>query len=573
MNKSSIYQVLNQEIAEQTAPGSMFEIAEIEVRGVTMKAWKNAPNSLRDVWLSTAAFADREHIIYQDERLTFTQTHENVARIANWLVANGIEQHDRIAIAMRNYPEWMQWYWAAICIGAVPVGVNAWWVAEELEYGLKDSGPKLIVCDKERLARFEEVRDGFESMKVVTVRVDSPPEWATPHSQVMKTQANMPSVEIDTGDDACIFYTSGTTGFPKGAQLTHQGCTNNIMSYLFSLITQSRAEAIVNGEVPPDPNDPNAEPPAGVVTTPLFHVTANNTVAHAVAVRGGKLVHMYKWDAGEALKIIEKEKITNFSGVPVMGREIISHPDFDKTDTSSLTIVGGGGAAVQPDLIEKISNRATQRIAPAQGYGLTECCGVASVGLGIFLENKPTSAGMMAPIYDVKCTDENGNELPQGETGVIHIRSPQIIKGYLNRPDATAEDIVDGWFNTGDIGFVDEDNFIYLVDRAKDMVLRGGENVYCSEVEVAIFKYEGVAECAVFGVPDERLGEEVGVAILAEPEARVDVNELRVFCKSKLAAFKIPRYVWLVDQPLPRNASGKFVKRELQENLSINDAL
>jgi len=565
-----MYQVLKEVIASMTASGEMFETVNVTVRGQQLKAWANAPASLRDVWLSSATYADRDYLIYQDERLTYTQAHDQVARIANWLVSHGVKQHDRVAIAMRNYPEWMLAYWAIVSIGAVPIGVNAWWVPEELKYGLKDSDPKLLICDAERLARFDEIRSDFPELPVVGVRIEDQPDWVHPWDELLRAEPAMPQAEIDPDDDACIFYTSGTTGFPKGAQLTHRGCTNNIFSYMFMTLAQATAEASVKGLEPPTLEAADAQPPSAIIATPLFHVTANNATAQTVTVAGGKLVHMYKWDAGEALRIIEQEKITNFSGVPVMAREIVSHPDFARYDTTSLSTIGGGGAAVQPDLIDKISN--TNRIAPAQGYGLTENCGMASLATGIFLEQKPNSAGMVIPIYDVKCIDDQGKALPSGEPGEICLKGSQIIKGYLNRPEATAEAIIDGWFHTGDIGFVDEDNCIYLVDRVKDMVLRGGENVYCSEVEVALFKHEDVAECSVFGVPDERLGEEVGVAIYPRPGSQLSADALRAFCATKLAGFKVPRYFWIMDKPLPRNASGKFVKRELQQTLDISTA-
>ncbi|MEH6585915.1 MAG: class I adenylate-forming enzyme family protein [Halioglobus sp.] len=566
-----MYQQLKQVVDQMTAPGQMFEIRESEVAGHTMRTWALAPPSLRDVWLSTAGHADKDYLVYQDERWTYAQAHEEVARIANWLAANGIKQHDRVAIAMRNYPEWMLTYWALNCIGAVTVGINAWWVAEELQYGLQDSETKMLICDKERLQRFSEIRESFPDMPVVAVRVDDVPEWATPWSQVLQAEPTIPEVSIDPEDDACVFYTSGTTGKPKGAQLTHRGCVNNIFSALFSNLSQMTAQALVEGKEPPDSADPGQNQPAAIIATPLFHVTANNAVAQVLTVSGGKIVHTYKWDAGDALRIIEEEKITNFSGVPVMTREIVNHPDFPNRDTSSLQMLGGGGAAVQPDLTEKIMKSGGTAM-PAQGYGLTETCGIAAGSWGIFLNDKPNAAGRVVPVFDVKCIDVEGNTLPLGETGEICLKGPQIIKGYLNRPDDTAETIVDGWLHTGDIGFADEDNFLYLVDRAKDMVLRGGENVYCSEVEVAIFKHAAVAECAVFSVPDERLGEEVGAAVFPNEGDSVSAEDIRESCKTKLAAFKIPRYIWILDAPLPRNASGKFVKRELKDILDIADA-
>lgn len=565
-----MYQQLNQVVSEMTAPNQMFEIRETEVAGQVLKTWALAPPSLRELWLSTAGHGDKDYMVFQDERWTYTEAHDEVARIAAWLTANGVRQHDRVAIAMRNYPEWMLTYWALASIGAVSVGVNAWWVAEELKYGLEDSQVCMIVCDRERLARFADIRDELPNVRAVAVRTDEVADWATPWAEVLRATPSIPEVTIDPEDDACIFYTSGTTGKPKGAQLTHRGCVNNVFSSLFATVSQMTAQALVEGKEPSNPAE-SGQQPGAIIATPLFHVTANNAIAQVVTVSGGKMVHMYKWDAGEALRIIEEERITNFSGVPVMAREIINHPDFATRDTSSLRMLGGGGAPVQPDLTEKVMARGGNAM-PAQGYGLTETSGMAASSWGIFLNDKPGSAGRVLPVFDAKAIDAEGNDLPVGEIGEICLRGPQVIKGYLNRPEATAETIVAGWLHTGDIGFVDEDNFVFLVDRAKDMVLRGGENVYCSEVEVAIFKHDAVAEAAVFSVPDERLGEEVGAAVLPMAGEALSATELREFLADKLAPFKIPRYIWMLDTPLPRNASGKFVKRELKDMLDIADA-
>jgi acyl-CoA synthetase (AMP-forming)/AMP-acid ligase II len=565
-----MYKELQETIAEMTAPGQMFEIAQVEVGGHPVKAWASAPGSLRDVWLNTAGHGDADYLVYRDERWTYRRAHDEVARIANWLTGQGIKQHDHVAIAMRNYPEWMLAYWAITSIGAVPVGVNAWWIADELSYGLQDSATKLLICDAERLERFTEIRSALPDLPVVAVRVDDVPAWATPWSEVLTADPVMPDVTIDPDDDACIFYTSGTTGKPKGAQLTHRGCVNNILSLIFSTMAQGKAQAIALGKTPPDPMAGSTQL-ASIVATPLFHVTANNCLAQTATIAGGKLVHMHKWDPAEALRIIEEEKITIFSGVPTMSREIINHPDFAHRDTSSLTALNGGGAAVQPDLIDKIE-KGGRGAQPGQGYGMTETCGLISTSSGFFLTDKPNSAGQVLPIYDVKCLDLEGNELAAGETGEIYVRGAQVIKGYLNRPEATAESIIEGWLRTGDIGFVDEDNFIYLVDRAKDMVLRGGENVYCSEVEAALYKHPDVAECAVFSVPDERLGEEVGTAVYPREGSRPTAEDIRAFGKTQLASYKVPRYIWILEEPLPRNASGKFVKRELKKSLDIANA-
>lgn len=552
-----------------TGPGAPFEIIETEVRGSLLKTFATAPPSLREIWLSSQAFAERDYLVFQDERKTYAQAHADTAAIANWLLQQGLKPGDRIAIAMRNYPEWMLIYWACMTQGITIVGMNAWWVEEEMAYGLSDSAPKILFCDQERLDRFNNIRADFKGMKVVTIRCTSANSSDIAYETVTATPGALPDHVVDPDDDACIFYTSGTTGRPKGAQLTHRGCVSNIMNIAFFGNLGTLTTALVEKVDPPNPED--AAPVSGLITTPLFHVTANNCLAQTATVGGGKLVLMYKWDAEDALKIIEVEKITNLTGVPVMSRELISHPDFDKYDTSSLLAVGGGGAQLQPDLVAKI-DKAVATARPSTGYGMTETCGIISSISGDFFVDKPDSCGRAVPTLDAKCFDADGNEVAQGEVGELWVKGAIVIKGYLNRPDATAESITDGWLHTGDVARIDKDGFIFVVDRVKDMVLRGGENIYCAEVESVIFHIEGVAECTVFGVEDDRLGEEVGVAVVLTPGSNLDAETIRTACAVRMAKFKIPRYIWLMDNPLPRNANGKFVKRELRESLKISDA-
>ena len=565
-----MYNELKEAWNELTSPGQMFEVTTVEVRGVPLKTYALAPPSLRDVWAMAAGHGDKDYLVYQDERATYAEAQAYTASIANWLRQQGVGQGDRVAIAMRNYPEWMLSYWAITSMGAVAVGMNAWWVPHEIHYGLEDSAPKVLICDRERLQRFEEIRGDFPDLLVTAVRLeDEAPDWVVDWVEVINSPPEMPEATIDPDDDACIFYTSGTTGRPKGAQLTHRGCTNNIMNLVFANMVQPMALSKARGTPPPDPA--SAPAPASLVATPLFHVTANNCVAQATTIAGGKLVHMYKWDAGEALGLIEREKITTFSAVPMMAREVLMHPDFANTDTSSLQAMGGGGAAMQPDLVKKVGEH-MENTQPGTGYGMTETCGIISALSSAFFQDRPTSCGPAMPTFESKCVNEAGEALPPGEVGELWVRGSPVIKGYINRPDATAESITDGWLHTGDIAYLDEDGFIYLVDRAKDMVLRGGENVYCAEVENAVFEHPDVAECVVFAVPDERLGEEVGAAIHLKPGNSPDAESIRAHCKGLLASYKVPRYLWFMDEPLPRNASGKFLKRELRETLKVDAA-
>ena len=560
------YSQLKAAWSELTQKGAPFEIKEIEVRGAPMRAFVNAPPSVRELWLSTAAFGERDYLVYEDERLSYAEAHAQVGAVAAWLFSHGVQPGDRVAIAMRNYPEWLLAYWACVATGVAVVGMNAWWTPEEMAYGLKDSSPKVLILDRERLERLHEQPEMAAGITLVGVRLGGAVEGVVPWSDLIGSGGVLPEVTVDPDADACIFYTSGTTGFPKGAQLTHRGCIANLFNIVFS--GQVQALASQRGlDLPPlDPSAP-APIPVALLTTPLFHVTANNCGAYAVTAGGGKIVLMYRWDAGEALRLIEQERVTAMSGVPVMSRELVAHPDLAKRDLTSLLTLGGGGAQLPPDLVAKIdASVATAR--PNTGYGMTETCGIITAVSGDFFVDRPDSAGPVMPTFEARCVDEAGQDVPTGDVGELWVRGSPVIKGYLNRPEATAETITDGWLHTGDLARIDADGFVFIVDRKKDMVLRGGENIYSADVEACLYRHPAVAECCVFGVPDERLGEEVGAAVVLRAGERIDAEGLREHCHKLIARFKAPRYVWFLDQPLPRNANGKFLKRELRETLS-----
>lgn len=571
-----MYKQLREVWGELTAPGAPFEVTEVEVRGIRIRTYVHAPATLRDVWMASAAHGDKAYLVYEDERWTYAEAHRQVACFANWLVANGVKPGDRVAIAMRNYPEWLLTYWASLSIGAAAVGMNAWWTEPEMAYALSDANPKVLIADAERLQRFLPQRATVPACRVVAVRAtDALPGDIIDWSEIVSASAGsevMPEIHVDPDQDASIFYTSGTTGRPKGAQLTHRGCVNNLLSLAF----WGTAQAIASQRARPSSAPPSQDTASGqlssLLCTPLFHVTANNCAAQTMTLAGGKLVHMYKWDPAEALRLIERERITNFSGVPVMARELIMHPDFAKTDTSTLKAFGGGGAQLQPDLVSKI-DQSVRNARPSTGYGMTETCGVITANSADFFVDKPTSVGPALPVFESRCIDEDGKVVPTGQIGELCVRGAQVIRGYLNREAETAEAIQDGWLRTGDIARIDDDGFIFIVDRAKDMVLRGGENVYSAEVEIALFDHPAVAECAVFGVPDDRLGEEVAAVVVPVPGRTIDAEALRAHCAERLAKYKVPRYIWLSTEALPRNASGKFLKRQLREDFDIADAL
>jgi long-chain acyl-CoA synthetase len=563
---------------ELTGPGGPFETTTIEVRGVPIKVFTAAPTDMRVLWELSAGYGDRTYIVYEDERYTYADMHARVRSLAHVLrEMHGVREGDRVAVAMRNYPEWVITYWATVSIGAAVVGMNAWWTGPEMEYGLSDSRPKVLIADDERIERVLPHLDGLRSeapLHVISVRSDRalPDDASRWHDVVDPESAPdaLPPATIDPDDDACIFYTSGTTGFPKGAQLTHRGSVHNVLHLAFMPAVAAAADAkaveVGGAEPPAAANGAPSGPPVLMAPTPLFHVTACNCLLHPATLAGGTLVLTYKWDPARALELIEREGVTTFSGVPTMSRELLAHPDWDRRDTSTLQGMGGGGAALQPDLVEKI-DKSLAKGAPATGYGLTETHGIVTANSAGRYVAKPASCGPVVPTLEAKLVDEAGEDLPAGPdtVGQLCVRGSVVIKGYLNRPEATAEAIVDGWFNTGDIARIDEDGYVFIVDRAKDMVLRGGENIYCSEVEAAIYEHDDVAEVAVFGVPDERLGEEVGAAIVLRDGATLDAEGLREFLGERIARFKIPTSIWFRSEPLPRNANGKFVKRELRD--------
>lgn len=564
-----------------TGPEGAFAMTEIEVRGVPMRVFNNAPPDMRVLWELATLHGDKDYIVYEDERYSYNEVAGQVRALAHLLVDTyGVGRGDRVALAMRNYPEWIVGYWATVSIGAAVVGMNAWWTGPEMEYGLSDSRPKVLIADQERLDRVAPLLDALRAdhqLDVIAVRAtgDLPPgsvRWEDV-IDAASAPAALPEANIDPDDDATIFYTSGTTGFPKGAQLTHRGSVHNIMDIVFMTTVSALSDqlAAAAGELDLSAAPPPPEQVTFMAPTPLFHVTACNCILHPATLAGGRVVLTYKWDPARAIELIEREQVTNFAGVPTMNRELLMHPDWERRDTSSLRGMSGGGAPVQPDLVEKI-DKSLKQGSPGTGYGLTETHGIVTANSSRYYLAKPSSCGPAVPVLDVKLVGDDGEDLEPGPevVGQLCVRGSIVIKGYLNRPEATAEAIRDGWFNTGDIARIDEDGFIYIVDRAKDMVLRGGENVYCSEVENAIYQHEAIAEAAVFGVPDERLGEDVAVAIVLRPGASVSEDDLVAFLAERIAKHKIPGRMWFLDEQLPRNANGKFLKRELRDQLIGN---
>ncbi len=543
--------------AAACGPDGMFPIVEHEVRGNVVPVFKNAPPSLRHLFGVARTRPDEDFLVYEDERWTFGDAMAKVDATAAMLVERyGIERGDRVAIAMRNYPEFITTFAAVTSVGGIAVLMNAWWTPEEMAYGLEDSGAKLLVADAERIARALpcQAKLGF---RIVAVRAEEPQEGIDRLEETWQLGAVLPEVEVGPEDDATILYTSGTTGFPKGAVSTHRAVVNSLAGFA--------ARTAINRMMFP-PSEAPAHPTSFILVVPLFHVTGLVPVMMSCFAGGYKLVMMYKWNAERALELIERERVTQFVGVPTQSFDLLESPNFAKHDTSSLTNVGGGGAPAPPELVRKI-DKGFKRGAPGIGYGMTETNAYGPGNTGAEYLAKPRSTGRTIPIMRIEVRDEAGKEVPRGEIGEIWFYGPMLIRGYWNKPEATAETIVDGWLRSGDLGRMDEEGFLFVEDRAKDMVLRGGENIYCAEVEAAIYEFPAVHEAAVFGMPHDRLGEEVACALVAKRGETIDVNALGTHLKEHIAGFKIPT-IWEVrDEPLPRNASGKILKRDLRDEL------
>jgi long-chain acyl-CoA synthetase len=544
--------------AQITAPGERFETTEIEVRGVTYTAFTQAPATLRDLFDLTRGYGDTPFLVYEDERYTFAEVYAAADGLAAALQSRyGVSKGDRVAIAMRNYPEWIISYLAILSTGAVVVSMNAWWTADELAYGLEDSGASVLVADPERVER---TRDAAARLGVATVAVrtgDAPvAEGVDRWEEVVEPGAEFERPDIEPDDDATILYTSGTTGRPKGAVSTHRAVVQALMGFSCKVTLESLRR--------PDEAAGRTGSPVFILIVPLFHVTGNVPVLLGSLASGLKLVIMHKWDPGRALELIEREKVTNFVGVPTQSWDLLEHPDFDKFDTSTLASVGGGGAPAPPQLVNRVAG-SFKAAKPNIGYGMTETNAYGPGNSGADYETHPTSTGRATPILQVEIRDPEGNPVPVGHRGEICMKGPNLIRGYWNRPEDTAETFVDGWLHTGDLGRIDEDGFVYIEDRAKDMILRGGENVYSAEVEAAIYEHPAVHEAAVFGVPHERLGEEVAAVVVPRAGATLTADDLRAHVGERLAPFKVPSRIALSSEPLPRNPAGKVLKRDLRD--------
>jgi long-chain acyl-CoA synthetase len=571
------------EVLKITAADSDFEVVTKERDGITYPAFASLPTSLGEMYKAAAdAHASAEFLVYLDERYSFAKLHR-LATTFSYVLSKecGIGKGDKVIIAMRNYPEWIVSFMGITMLGAVAVPVNAWWNEHEFAHVIKHSQASLVIVDDKR---FDVLNSTLQNLKIACLIARPNQEQnqslclmtkinqfitnsrdlensLEPNNSLglnnkLKRSVQQQQYKVESNDIATIFYTSGSTGSPKGAVSNHE----SVLTALYTWLMLGSAAVIANGAGEVEP----AFAPAALLTVPLFHVTGCHTLFLLSMLIGRKTVMMPYWDAALALKLIEQERVTYFNGVPTMSMELMNHPDKDNYDLDSLVDICAGGAARAPEHVRKIS-QLFKSGNPSCGYGLTETNALGAVNGPVEYLAKPTSAGLPTPpIVDVKIFNDENQPLPQGDIGEIAIKSISNIIGYWQDEKATLAAFSDGYFKTGDLGYLDEDGFIYIVDRIKDIIIRGGENISSLEVENAIYKHPSTLEASVFGLPDQRLGEVVGAVVCINNSEPVDEHSLQLFLAELIAHFKVPHKIWLVKQSLPRLGSGKIDKRTLK---------
>jgi len=551
------------------APSGPFAISA-DAKG---RFFAKAPKTLAEFYTHQfPQFLTQCFLVFQEERYTYEQVW-NASKVLGKVLKEKfhVSKGERVGIVMRNYPEWCFGFIGSTLMGAVAVPLNSWWGTQELEYGLKDSGSNVLFCD---YTRFKLVSPLIEplNLKVIVVRSKGRELPGNVHrledllklynpKSISDTELLDQSVQPD--DPAIIMYTSGTTGHPKGVIQTNKGVVNQMETGKFFNLVQEKV-----AELPGMPKLPQFEQAAIVCAVPLFHATASHHIFLQSLTVGRKVVFMFKWDAEDALRIIEREKITHWTGVPTMALDLMEHPKFSSYDTSSLLVVGAGGAATPPSQVHR-TFKAFANGTPSNAYGLTETNGAICINSAFNYLRKTNSVGLAFPIVELKIVDiETGETLGPNQRGELLIKSSLNMLGYWNKPQATAKVLdKENWFRSGDVAVIDDEGFIYIVDRAKDIIIRGGENISSAEVETAFYTHPAVRECAVFGVPDDRLGEVVGIMIMVKKP--VTPEELINHVKPSLAGFKIPlpTNIFFTNEPLPRGGTGKILKREIRDTV------
>jgi len=552
-------QSYDEALARLTAPGSLFELRIEDVGGRPMRNFARRPKSLSELVVQAARHGERDFLIQGNRRISYAEFAQLVWGTALRFRGAGLEKGDRLAILAYNSLDYALCVFAAASLGSIAVPLNGWWVEAEIEHALRDSGSRFLMVDERLHRRVRKLLGGIEGLETVFFSGDASPEGTRPLRDMIAAHAELnPLAEVCEDDPFAILYTSGTTGRPKGCVTTHRGTITQVMGIVLHAML---AGAL--GEAGPLPSD--GSQPTSLMTSPLFHVSGLHTGLCTAMAAGAKVVFSEgRFDPNQVLRLIEREKVTTWGAIPTMLHRVVHSPDVGRYDISSLTRVSVGGAPTPPETMARA--RSVFPVAPSMtnGYGITETHGVVMLKGGRGLTQKPTAAGRPAPFFDAKLVDDQGREVADGDLGELCLYGPTITPGYWKRPDATAESIRDGWLHTGDVAYRDADGDYHIVDRAKDMIIRGGENVYCVEIENCLAEHPGIDEAAIVGVSDAELGERVKAVVRLTPGASLDEEGVRRHVAAQLATFKVPEFVEFSDAPLPRNPAGKILKDSLR---------
>ncbi|RJG19010.1 class I adenylate-forming enzyme family protein [Massilia cavernae] len=541
-----------------TAPGAPFELVQGEIGGVPMPMYRNAFATLPELIAAARVHGDKEFMVYEGDRWTFARFFEAVDALAAQLQQRfGVARGDRVAIMMRNRPEWAVGFVAAASIGAVAAPINSFGMSAELAASLRDVAPRVVLCDGERLARVPDVPAQLDCVAVV-VGGDAAAPMVLRYEDVVAGPARTPrAVQLSAQDPALILFTSGATSKAKGVLSSQRAvcqalCNMDYIGAVSALASPERVAAIVQ----------RGFAPTILAAVPLFHVSGLHAQLLSAMRNGRRIVFMHRWDPARALELIRSERITQFNGAPSMVLQLLAEPGFDEA-TTSLAGIGFGGAGLPQRAIDELLRRKPDSLSGV-GFGLTESNGVGTAASGDLFVYKPRSSGRLSPIMTLRVADIDGSPLPAGQAGELWLRGASLMDGYWRDPDTTAAAMSDGWFRSGDIGYIDDEGFLFVVDRIKDVINRNGEKIAASEVESCILQHPQVLEVAVLAADDEAAGETVVAVVVPKPGAALDGAAIQAHVAASLAGYKVPSRVHLHTGPLPRNAVGKLLKSALK---------